>query len=93
MANGKFEFVQHGIECDNVVQTNCIFASYCRWTCAPQKRKYVVLMKSPHSGWYEPNGIFLTINQFLGSFSVPESRYTNSPFFWIQSVKDVVFLR
>ena len=36
MANGKFEFVQHGIECDKVVQTNCIFASYCRWTCAPQ---------------------------------------------------------
>ena len=42
MANGKFEFVQHGIERDKVVLTNCTFASYCRWKCAAQKRKYVV---------------------------------------------------
>ena len=28
-----------------------------------------------------------------GSFSVPDSRYTNSPFFWIQTVTDVAFLR
>ena len=37
--------------------------------------------QSFHSGWYEPNRMLLTINQFLGSFSVPDSRYTNSPFF------------
>ena len=50
MANGKFEFVQHGIECDKVMQTNCIFASYCRWTCAPQNGKYVV-----YAGFVLPN--------------------------------------
>ena len=38
---------------------------------------------------YEPNGMLLTINQFLGSFSVTDSRYRNSPFFWIQTVTDV----
>ena len=32
--------------------------------------------------------MLLTINQFLGSFSVPDSRNTNSPFFWIQPVTD-----
>ena len=31
--------------------------------------------------------MLLTISQFLGSFSVPDSRYTNSPFFWIQTME------
>ena len=46
-----------------------------------------------HSGWYEPNGMLLTIYQFLGSFSVPDERYTNSPHFGIQTVKDMLILR
>ena len=37
--------------------------------------------------------MLLTINQFVGSFSVPDSRYTNLPFFWIQILTDVAFLR
>ena len=37
--------------------------------------------------------MLLTINQFLGSFSVPDSRYTNLPFFWIQILTDVAPLR
>ena len=40
-----------------------------------------VLRQSVHSGWYEPNGMLLTIYKFLGSFSVPDSLYTNSPLF------------
>ena len=42
----------------------------------PKIEEYV--LRSFHSGWYEPNGMLqlLTINQFLGSFSVPDSRYT-----------------
>ena len=48
---------------------------------------------SVHSGWYELNGMLLTIYHFLGSFSVPDSFYTNSPLFWIQTVTDVAILR
>ena len=51
------------------------------------------LRQSVHSGWYEPNEMLLTIYQFLGSLSVPDSRYTNSPIFWIQTVTDVAILR
>ena len=58
----------------------------------PKIEEYV-LRQSFHSRWYKPNGMLLTINQFLGSFPVPDSRYTNSPFFWIQTVTDVAFLR
>ena len=36
--------------------------------------------------------MLLTIYQFLGSFSVPDSRYTNSSLFWIQTVTDVAIL-
>ena len=57
----------------------------------PKIEEYVQ-RQSFHSGWYEPNGMLLTINQFLSSFSVPDSRDTNSPFFGIQTVTDVAFL-
>ena len=52
MANGKFEFVQHGIERDKVVQTNCTFASYCRWKCALKKGNtlFNAGFVLPHSG-------------------------------------------
>ena len=56
----------------------------------PKIEEYA-LRQSFHSGWYEPNGMLLTINQFLGSFSVPDSRFTNSPPFWIQTVTDVAW--
>ena len=32
-------------------------------------------------------------NQLLGSFSVPDSCYTNSPLFWIQTVTDEAILQ
>ena len=44
----------------------------------PKIEEYV-LRYSFHSSWYERNGILCTIYQFLGSFSVPDSRYSNSP--------------
>ena len=51
-----------------------------------------VLRWSVYSSWYEPIGMLLNIYQFLGSFSVPHSCYTNSPLFWIQTVTDVAIL-
>ena len=53
------------------------------------KIKEYVLRQFFHCSWYEPNGMLLTICQFLGSLSVPDSRYTNSPPLWIQTVTDV----
>ena len=38
-----------------------------------------------YSGWYEPN-VLLILYQFLASFSFPDSLYTNSPLFCIQTV-------
>ena len=32
-------------------------------------------------------------NFLISSFTVPDSRYTNSPFFWIQTVTEVAFTR
>ena len=77
-------------KCEVVV--HWIYARVSGGTAWADSEEYV-LRWSVHSGWYERNGMLLTINQFLGSFSVPDSRNTNSPFFWIQPVTDVVFPR
>ena len=58
----------------------------------PKIEEYI-LRWSVHSDWYEPNRMLRTIYQFLGSFSVPDSRYSNCPFFWIQTVTDVAILQ
>ena len=44
-------------------------------------------------GWYEPNGMLLIINQFLGSFFGSRLRLHKFALFWIQTVADVAFLR
>ena len=36
--------------------------------------------------------VAVTIYEFFGSFSVPDSRYTNSPHFWFQTITDVAIL-